>query len=155
MYSILQKLLHYRKITKPKGYPKLVIQIFAKVKYFFKCHTSAMTLGQNFWDIIVIISALNSLYKDFNTTTTSFLKTNDKTINHIQIILQSKLVKNISKRAMSECVGNLVMFLRYNSSSVPNSSALKRKVNSYAKCYNCHKLAHLGRDCLLLDRKLN
>lgn len=31
VYLILQKLLNYLKINKPKGYDKLVIQIFAEV----------------------------------------------------------------------------------------------------------------------------
>lgn len=32
---------------------------------------------------------------------------------------------------------------------------LKRKANSDDKCYNCYMLKHFGRDCFLLDRKLN
>lgn len=36
IYIILQKFLHYLKITKSKRYEKPVIQIFIKVKYFYK-----------------------------------------------------------------------------------------------------------------------
>lgn len=47
IYSIFQKLFHYSKITKPKGYKKLVIQVFAKIKYLYKYLQIAMTLKQD------------------------------------------------------------------------------------------------------------
>ena len=47
VYSILQELLHYPKITKPKGYKKPVMQIFAEVKYFCKRFCSAITPRQD------------------------------------------------------------------------------------------------------------
>ncbi len=47
VYSILQELLHYPKITKPKGYKKPVMQIFVEVKYLCKHLQTAMTLGRN------------------------------------------------------------------------------------------------------------
>lgn len=47
LYSILQKLLHYSKITKLKGYKKLVIQIFAKIKYLCKRLCMVRTPGQD------------------------------------------------------------------------------------------------------------
>ena len=47
VYSIFEKLLHYPKITKPKGYEKPVMQIFAEVKYLCKCFRLAMSLGQD------------------------------------------------------------------------------------------------------------
>ncbi len=83
VYSVLQKHLYYFKITKPKGYEKPVIQIFAKVKYLCKCFCSAMTPGRDFWDTIAIVIALDSLYKNFDTTITSLLETDDKTIDQI------------------------------------------------------------------------
>lgn len=42
-----------------------------------------MTSNQDLWDTMAIIIVLNSLYKDFDTTITSLLKTGDKTINQI------------------------------------------------------------------------
>lgn len=39
-----------------------------------------MTPSQNFWDIRAIVIVLNSLYKDFDITTASFLETKDKII---------------------------------------------------------------------------
>ena len=45
VYSILQELLYYPKITKLKGYKKPVMQIFAEVKYLCKCLRLAMTQG--------------------------------------------------------------------------------------------------------------
>ena len=48
VYSILQELLNYPKINKPKGYDKPVIQIFAEVRHLCKCLRIAMTPGQDF-----------------------------------------------------------------------------------------------------------
>ena len=81
VYSILQELFHYPKITKPKGYEKPVIQIFVEVKYLCKRLHLAMTPGRDLWDIIAIIITLNLLYENFNTTTASLLETGDKTID--------------------------------------------------------------------------
>lgn len=40
-----------------------------------------MTLNKDFWNIIVIMIALDSLSKDFDTTIASLLKISDKTID--------------------------------------------------------------------------
>lgn len=46
-----------------------------------------MILSQDLWDIVVIVIPLDSLYNNFNITTTSLLKTKNKIINQIQSIL--------------------------------------------------------------------
>lgn len=46
-----------------------------------------ITLGQDFWDIIAIVIALNMLYNDFNTIATNLFKSEDKIIEQIQNIL--------------------------------------------------------------------
>lgn len=81
--SIPQKILHYPKISKPKEYEMLVIQIFVEMKYLCKHIQTAMTPERDLWDTIGIVIALDFLHKDFDTTTTSFLKIGDKTINQI------------------------------------------------------------------------
>lgn len=144
VYSILQELLHYPKITKPKGYEKPVMQIFAEVKYLCKRLRTAMTPGRDLWDTIAIVIALDSLHEDFDTTSASLLEAGDKTIDQIQSILQSKEAKNISKRTTG-AVGDLAMAFRDG----------KRKANSDDECYNWHKLGHFGRDCPLPDKRLN
>ncbi len=47
VYSIFQELLHYPKITKPKGYEKPVMPIFAEVRYLYKRLQTTMTPGQD------------------------------------------------------------------------------------------------------------
>lgn len=90
---------------------------------------------------------LNLLYKNFNITTTSLLKTGDKTIDQIQSILQSKEAKNLSKRAIGD-IGNLAMASK-------DKGRPKRKANSNNECYNCHKFGYFEQDCLLPNRRLN
>ena len=86
VYSILQELLHYPKITKPKEYEKLGMQIFVEVKYLCKRLQTAMTPGRDLWNTIAIVIALNSLHEDFDTTTASLLETGNKIIDKIQSI---------------------------------------------------------------------
>ena len=125
VYSILQKLLNYPKINKPKGYDKPVMQIFAEVRYLYKRLCIAMTPGRDLWDTIAIVIALDTLYDDFETTTTSLLETGDKTIDQIQSIPQSKEAKNISKR-ITGAVGDLAM--AFKSSNNYNSGPKKKAV---------------------------
>ena len=144
MYSILQELFYYPSNNKPKEYDKLVMQVFAEVKYLYKRLCSAITPGQDLWDTIVIIIVLESLHQDFDTTTASLLEMGDKSIDEIQSIFQSKKAKNLSKRATGN-TGDLTMAFRDKGS--------KRKANSNDECYNCHKFGHFGRDCFLPDRR--
>lgn len=57
------------------------MQIFTKVKYFYKYLCIAMTPNHDLWDTITIVIALNSLYKDFDTTAASLLEAGDKMID--------------------------------------------------------------------------
>lgn len=63
-YSILQELLNYPKINKPKGYNKPVMLIFAEVRYLCKRLRTAMTPGRDLWDTIAIVIALDTLHDD-------------------------------------------------------------------------------------------
>ncbi len=147
VYSILQELFHYPSITKPKGYEKPVMQIFAEVRYLCKRLRTAMTPNRDLWDTIAIVIAFDSLHQDFDTTTASLLETGDKSIDEIQSILQSKEAKNRSKRATGD-TGDLAMAFRDKGSSA------KRKATSEDEYYNCHKYGHFGRDCFLPDKRL-
>lgn len=135
-------------MTKPKEYKKPIIQIFAKIKYFYKCFQIVMTSRQDFWDTITIVITLDFLHKDFNTTIISLLKIGDKIINQIQTILQSKKAKNISKKAIKRGIGYLAITFKDN-------STFKKKANTYKEYYNCHKLEHFRKNCLLFNRWLN
>lgn len=81
MYLILQELLNYPKINKPKGYDKSVMQIFAEVRYLCKRLRMAMTLVRNLWDTIAIVIAVDTLHDDFEITVTSLLESGDKIID--------------------------------------------------------------------------
>ena len=148
VYSILQELLYYPKITKPKRYEKPVMEIFAEVRYLCKQLRTAITPGRDLWDTIAIVIALDSLHDDFDTITTSPLEVGDKTLDQIQSILQSKEAKNISKR-VTRGTGNLAMVFK------DSSNTSKRKANSLKKYYNGHNLGQFGRDCPLPDKQIN
>lgn len=142
VYSILQELLNYPRNTKPKGFEKSVMSIFADVRFLVKRLRSAITPNRDIWDSIAIVVALDSLHHDFETTTTSMLERGDKTIEEIQQILASAEAKFISKRATG-VTADLAMSSR-------GKNAGKRKATSEDRCYNCHKFGHFGRDCKVL-----
>lgn len=121
------------------------MQIFAKVKYLCKCFQTAMTPNRDFWNIIAIVIALNSLHNNFDTITASLLKTGDKSIDKIQNILQSKEAKNINKHTTGGTRKLIIVFR--------NKNDPKQKVFSHKECFNCHKLGHFGRDCPQLNNR--
>lgn len=73
VYSILQELLNYPQINKPKGFEKPVMSIFADIRFLIKRLRAAITPNRAIWDSIAIVVALDSLHDDFKTTTTSML----------------------------------------------------------------------------------
>lgn len=80
-----------------------------------------MTLGRDLWDMITTLINLDSLHKEFNTTTTILLETNNKIIDQIQSILQSKkVIIKISKQTTGDNIDNVVIVFR-------NKSILKKK----------------------------
>lgn len=72
-----------------------------------------MTPDQDFWDMIAIVIALDTLYDNFETIKTSLPESRDKTINQIQSILQLKKAKNISKQ-VTTATSDLIMALKDN-----------------------------------------
>ena len=99
VYSILQELLHYPATNKPKRYKKPVVEIFAEVRYLCKQLKAAITEGIDPFETMAIVIALDTLYDNYDTTTTSMLETGNKSINEIFAIIQSKKAKFKSKRA--------------------------------------------------------
>lgn len=139
VYSILQELLNYLRNTKPKGFEKSVMSIFANVRFLVKRLQSTITTNRDIWDSIAIVVALDFLHDDFETTITSMLERGDKTIEEIQQILASAEAKFLSKQAIG-VTADLTMMSKSKGSS-------KRKATSDDRCYNCHKFGHFGRDC--------
>ena len=144
VYSILEELLHYPAINKPKGFDKPVVEIFAEVRYLCKRLKAAMTEGRDLFDIIAIVIALDTLHNDFDTTTASMLETGGKSIDEIFTIIQSKEAKFKSKRATGN-IGDATMAF--------HAPSPKRKATYDDLCYNCHQKRHFGRDCNLPDRR--
>lgn len=63
-----------------------------------------MTLSQDLSDTIVIIISLDLLHKNFKITTSSQFMMDDKTIDKIQKIFQSKEAKNLSKQVIKDII---------------------------------------------------
>lgn len=138
VYSILQEILNYPRVNKPKEFKKSVVSVFANVRFLVKRLRSAITPNRDIWDSITIVVALNSLHNNFETTTTSMLESGDKTIDEIQQILASAEAKFISKQATG-VIGDLAILSRGKSG--------KRRVTSDDRCFNCNKFGHFGQDC--------
>lgn len=101
VYSILQELLTYPKINKPKGFNKSVTSVFVDVQFLCKRLRAAITPNKDIWDSIAIVVAIDSLRKDFDLVTAGLLgQGGDKAINKIQQILALAEAKFISKRAV-------------------------------------------------------
>ena len=105
-----------------------------------------MILGRDLWDTIAIVIALDTFHDNFETTTSSLLKSGNKTIDQMQSILQLKEAKNISKRTI-EAVEDLAILLKNN------NQGQKRKATSENKCFNCQQLGHFGRDCPIPNKQ--
>ena len=73
----------------------------------------AIALGCDPWDTIVIVIALNTIHNDFDSIIANFLEVGDKSIDQIQIILQSKKAKNISKQSTG-VVTKMAMLFKNN-----------------------------------------
>lgn len=119
------------------------MQIFAEVSYLCKYFWIAITPGQDFWDTIAIVIILDTLNNNFDTISTSLLKSGN---NQIQSILQSKKAKNISKQATRVTKDLAMTFKDHNGS--------KKKAYRDEKCFNCHKLGHFGCDYCQPDKRL-
>ena len=124
-----------------------MVEIFAEVRYLCKRLKAAMTEGRDPFETMAIVIALDTLHDDYDTTTASMLETENKSINEIFAIIQSKEAKFKSKYATRN-IGNAAMTIRGKTS---NSSSQKRKANSDEEYYNYHQKRHFSQDCNLPD----
>lgn len=88
-----------------------------------------MTEERNLFEIITIVIALDILYNDFDTTTASMLKMENKSINEIFTIIQSKEVKLKNKQVMRNIGDAVLTFCVFPP---------KKKETYDNLCYNCH-----------------
>ena len=102
VYSVLQEILNYPRIHKPKGYDKPVVEIFAEVRFLCKRLKAAITAGRDPFDTIAIVIIPDTLHSDFEATTASMLETGDKAIEELQSIIQSKEAKYKAKRSTGQ-----------------------------------------------------
>lgn len=63
------------------------MQIIVEVQYLYKRLKTIITLSRDLLNTITIIIVFDTLYDNFDTITTSFLKISNKTIDQIQNIL--------------------------------------------------------------------
>lgn len=113
-----------------------------------KWFKAPLTPNRDIYNSITIVIAFDSIHDDFETKTSSLLKTGDKTIDKIQQILYSAEAKNFSKQATG-VTNNVAMSFRGPQVGYNNNYSLeeKQKANSNEQCFNCHKMGHFGRDC--------
>ena len=78
---------------------------------------------------------MNSLYDDFEITTTPLLYLGDKNFEKIQQIVTSTKVANIAKQVV-EVIVDLTMIDKRRSDSRSNE-----------ECFNCGKKGHYTKDC--------
>lgn len=111
--------------------------MFTDIHFLVKWLQLAITPNQKIWDSIAIVIALNSLYNNFETTTTSMFESRDKTIVKIQQILVTAEAMFISKQAIR--VTKSLAILSQEKSG-------KRKATSNNRCFNYNKLEYFGWD---------
>lgn len=70
-------------MAKLLGYKKKITAIFAKVKYLVQHFQAAITEYRTIWDSITLVITFNSLYNDFEMTTTSLLHSSNKDLKEI------------------------------------------------------------------------
>lgn len=63
-----------------------------------KCLKAVLTPNRDIYDNTAIVIFFDSIYDNFDTKMSSFLKTSDKTINEIQQILYLAKAKNLIKQ---------------------------------------------------------
>lgn len=83
VYSVLQEILNYPYIHKPKRYNKPKIEIFVEIHFLCKRLKTAIIMRYNLFNTIVIFIILNILYSDFKITIARILETENKTIKEI------------------------------------------------------------------------
>lgn len=86
-------------MTKPLGYKKKVITLFAKVKHLVKYLQKALIEHKTIWDGIILVVAFDSLYNNFEITIKFFFYLGNKDLQEIQLIVTSSEVVNLPKQA--------------------------------------------------------
>lgn len=88
---------------------------------------------------MTLVVAFDSLYDNFEMTTTSFLHLSNKELEKIQQIVTSTEIADIAKRVV-RAVADLTIMAKKNKSEKSDSRSNK-------KCFNYRKKVHYTRNC--------
>lgn len=148
VYAILQELLTYSKINKPKDFDKSVTSHFSKVGVLVKQLRAAVTSNRDIWDTLTIVVAINVLHNKFDYIISRLLgQGGKKSVAEIQSLLSFAEAKLLSKKAVGVIVD--LVYMSRNS-----SHKRKTTTTSKDKCFNCHKIGHYRKDCKYPDYRL-
>ena len=141
VYSLLKEVLNYSQTNRPLGFKKKFTAIFEEVKQLVDCLQVAITSNRTIWNSIVIVVALDSLHKKYQSIIAPLLHAGDKELEKIQQIVTSTEAGLMTKQATGILAGDIAMSSRFKFNPKPQQN---RNNNN---CFYFNKKRHYTRDC--------